>query len=239
MSKYDEIKQAAYEANIKIPANHLAIYTWGNVSALDKSAGVFAIKPSGVPYDELTPDSMVVIDLDGKRVEGKLNPSSDTPTHAVIYKKFAAERGCAVGGIIHTHSTAAVAWSQAVRDVPLLGTTHADHQQTCIPCTPYLSREAVESNYELETGLLIVKCFEERGFNPSEVNMVLCGGHGPFAWGADAEKAVYNGTVLEEICKMALYTKILNPDPDLALPDYIVQKHYDRKHGPNAYYGQK
>lgn len=242
MSKYDELKNRAYEANMKIPENHLALYTWGNVSAFDKSEGVFAIKPSGVPYGQLTPDSMVIVDIDGKKAEGSLNPSSDTPTHAVLYKKFAVEKNAALGGIIHTHSTAAVAWAQAASSVPVLGTTHADHLQKAVPCAPYLSRQAVESDYETETGLSIVRYFEENGLNPAEVNMVLCAGHGPFAWGATAEKAVYNGTVLEEICRMALYTKLIRPFDTAAeavLPDYIIQKHYERKHGPNAYYGQK
>lgn len=235
---YESIRQQAYEANMKIPANHLALYTWGNVSAFDKSAGVFAIKPSGVPYEELTPESMVIIDIEGNKVDGKLNPSSDTPTHAILYKEFGMNNNAEIGGIIHTHSTFAVSWAQALRDVPLFGTTHADHLQKCIPCTPYLTKEAVEINYELETGLQIIKLFKEKNLNPSEINMVLCGGHGPFAWGKNADKAVYNGTVLEEICKMALNTLAINPAAT-PLPDYIVNKHYERKHGPNAYYGQK
>lgn len=235
---FESLRNEAYEANMQIPANHLALYTWGNVSAFDKAAGVFAIKPSGVPYPELTPESMVIVDLDGNKVDGKLNPSSDTPTHAILYKEWAVGQNAEVGGIIHTHSTFAVSWAQALRDVPLFGTTHADHLQKCIPCTPYLTKEAVESQYELETGLQIIKNFKERNFNPSEVNMVLCGGHGPFAWGKNADKAVYNGTVLEEICKMALNTLNVNPSAT-PLPDYIVNKHYERKHGPNAYYGQR
>ena len=235
--EYESLRQQAYEANMKIPENHLALYTWGNVSAFDKDKVVFAIKPSGVPYPELTPESMVIIDLEGKKVDGNLNPSSDTPTHAILYKMFGMEQGADIGGIIHTHSTYAVSWAQAVLPVPLFGTTHADHIQKAVPCTPYLSKEAVESDYEKETGLLIVKHFAELGLNPSEINMVLCGGHGPFAWGKTAEKAVYNGTVLEEICKMALNTLALNPQAT-PLPDYIVNKHYMRKHGPNAYYGQ-
>ena len=242
---YESLRNEAYEANMKIPENHLALYTWGNVSAFDKDKGVFAIKPSGVPYPDLTPESMVIIDLDGKKVDGSMNPSSDTPTHAVLYKKFGMEQGAEIGGIIHTHSTYAVSWAQAVRSVPLFGTTHADHIQKAVPCTPYLSKEAVESDYEKETGLLIVKHFTDLGLNPNEINMVLCGGHGPFAWGKNgndavhnADKAVYNGTVLEEICKMALNTLTLNPN-QAPLPDYIVNKHYMRKHGPNAYYGQK
>ena len=235
---YETIRQQAYEANMKIPENHLALYTWGYVSAFDKDKCVFAIKPSGVPYPDLTPQSMVIIDIEGNKVDGSLNPSSDTPTHAILYKKFAVEKNAEVGGIIHTHSTFAVSWAQAVKDVPLFGTTHADHIQTSVPCTPYLTKQAVETNYELETGKQIIKLFEDRGLNPSEVNMILCGGHGPFAWGKNADKAVYNGTVLEEICKMALNTLLLNPKAK-TLPDYIINKHYMRKHGPNAYYGQK
>lgn len=235
--KYEDIRIQAYKANMKIPENHLALYTWGNVSSFDKEKGVFAIKPSGVPYSELTPESMIIVDIEGKKVDGTLNPSSDTPTHAVLYKEFAINQNAQIGGIIHTHSTYAVSWAQALKDVPLLGTTHADHIQTCVPCTSYLSKNAVESNYEYETGKQILKLFEERKLNPSEVNMVLCGGHGPFCWGKNAEKAVYNATVLEEICKMALNTFLINPNAT-SLPEYIVNKHYERKHGPNAYYGQ-
>ena len=235
---YETLRNQAYEANIKIPENHLALYTWGNVSAFDKDKGVFAIKPSGVPYPELTPESMVIIDLDGKKVDGSLNPSSDTPTHAVLYKEFAMNQGGDVGGIIHTHSTCAVAWAQAVRSVPLFGTTHADHIQKSVPCTPYLSKEAVERDYEKETGLLIVKHFAELGLNPSEVNMVLCGGHGPFAWGKDAAEAVHNAVVLEECAKMAHYTEVINPDVK-PIPQVLLDKHFLRKHGANAYYGQK
>lgn len=237
-SIYQSLKEEAYEANMQIPAQHLALYTWGNVSAFDPAKGVFAIKPSGVPYPELTPDSMVVLDLEGKKVEGDMNPSSDTPTHIVLYKEFAVNGGAKIGGIIHTHSTAAVSWAQAVRDVPLFGTTHADHIQVAVPCTPYLSKEMVEKDYEKETGNLIVKHFREHNLNPDEVTMVLCGGHGPFAWGSTADKAVYNAAVLEEVSKMALNTLLINPDA-APLPEYIVNKHYMRKHGPNAYYGQK
>ena len=235
---YQSLKEEAYEANMEIPKHDLAVYTWGNVSAFDAGKSVFAIKPSGVPYSELTSDAMVVVDLDGKIVEGKLRPSSDTQTHIVLYKEFAVKGGCKVGGIIHTHSPAAVGWAQAMRAVPLFGTTHADHIQTEIPCTPYLSKEAVERDYEKETGTLIVEHFKQHGYNPAETNMVLVGGHGPFAWGSDAAKAVYNGVVLEEVCKMALNTILVNSGA-MQLPDYIVNKHYMRKHGPDAYYGQQ
>ncbi len=237
MSKYQTIKEQAYEANMQIPAQHLALYTWGNVSAFDKAAGVFAIKPSGVPYPELTADSMVIVDLDGKVVEGNLRPSSDTPTHVVLYKEFAVNDSANINGIIHTHSTYAVSWAQAVRPVPLFGTTHADHIQTEVPCTPYLSEEAVKNDYERETGNLIVSHFRNLHLNPNEVNMVLVGGHGPFAWGATADKAVYNAAVLEEVSHMALNTVMIQPGAT-TLPAYIIDKHYQRKHGPNAYYGQ-
>lgn len=238
MSKYSELKQQAYEANMQIPAQHLALYTWGNVSAFDKDAAVFAIKPSGVPYSELSAESMVVVDVEGTVVEGTLRPSSDTPTHAALYKEFALAGGAKIGGIIHTHSTFAVSWAQAVREIPLFGTTHADHIQTAVPCTPYLSRESVQNDYEKETGNIIVSHFRNRKLNPEEVTMVLVGGHGPFAWGDTAEKAVYNAAVLEEVAHMAMNTLQIRPEQK-PLPDYIIEKHYSRKHGPNAYYGQK
>lgn len=236
--KYEDLRTQCYLANMEIPKNNLALYTWGNVSAFDKDKCVFAIKPSGVPYSELSAEKMVVVDVEGNIVDGNLNPSSDTPTHAILYKKFGLEMKAELGGIIHTHSTYAVSWAQAVKAIPLFGTTHADHIQKEVPCTPYLSKKAVEEDYEKETGLLIVKHFLENKLNPNEVNMVLCGGHGPFAWGKDAAKAVYNGTVLEEIAKMALNTILISKEAQ-TLPNYIVDKHYLRKHGPDAYYGQK
>ena len=238
MSIYKSLKEEAWAANREIPERGLALYTWGNVSAFDPAGSVFAIKPSGVPYPDLKVDDMVVIDLEGKTVEGKLNPSSDTPTHLVLYKEFAVGGGLPIRGIMHTHSTYAVSWAQACLPIPLFGTTHADHIQTSVPCTPYLSKEAVEKNYELETGNLIVDFFKKETLNAAEVSMVLVGGHGPFVWGSNAEKAVYNGAVLEEIARMATLTLHIRPD-STPLPDYIVNKHYLRKHGPNAYYGQK
>jgi L-ribulose-5-phosphate 4-epimerase len=208
------------------------------VSAFDPTRSVFAIKPSGVPYTDLKIEDMVVVDLDGKTVEGKLNPSSDTPTHLVLYREFAVNGGVPVHGIMHTHSTYAVSWAQACMPIPLFGTTHADHIQISVPCTPYLSKEAVESNYELETGKLIADFFRRESLNAAEVTMVLVGGHGPFVWGSSAEKAVYNGAVLEEVARMAALTLHIRPD-STPLPEYIVNKHYLRKHGLNAYYGQK
>lgn len=237
-SAYQTLKEAAYEANMQIPAQHLAIYTWGNVSSFDAAKGVFAIKPSGVAYPELTVDSMVIVDLDGKSVEGDLNPSSDTLTHCVLYKAWAVNGGANIGGIVHTHSPYAVAWAQSQRPIPLFGTTHADHIQTPVPCTPYITKEALTRNYELETGNLIVKHFADEGLNPAETTMVLVAGHGPFTWGASADKAVYNAAVLEEVAKMALATVQIQPAAT-QLPAYIIDKHYQRKHGPNAYYGQR
>lgn len=237
MSKYKTLKEEAFEANMQIPEQHLALYTWGNVSAFDPDQAVFAIKPSGVPYPELTADSMVIVDLEGNVVEGNLRPSSDTPTHAVLYKEFAVNDKANLKGIIHTHSTYAVSWAQALKSVPLFGTTHADHIQTQVPCTPYLSKEAVEKDYEKETGNLIVSHFKSLNLNPDEVNMVLVGGHGPFCWGTSAAKSVYNAAVLEEVSHMAMNTLLINPQSE-PLADYIIQKHYLRKHGPNAYYGQ-
>ncbi|QTQ11036.1 L-ribulose-5-phosphate 4-epimerase AraD [Treponema parvum] len=236
-SIYQSLKEEAFEANMQIPAQHLAIYTWGNVSAFDKSKGVFAIKPSGVPYPELSVENMVVVDLDGKKIEGSLNPSSDTLTHCVLYREFVVKDGIEMRGIVHTHSTYAVGWAQSMRPIPLFGTTHADHIQTEIPCTPYLSEEMVKKNYELETGNAIVQHFRSLKYNPAEVNMVLVGGHGPFTWGKTPYYAVYNAAVLEEVSKMASITLQVNPGAT-PLPKYIIDKHYLRKHGPNAYYGQ-
>ena len=233
MDAYKTLREEAFEANIEIKKQNLAIYTWGNVSAFDPARGVFAIKPSGVPYDKLTPESMVLVDLDGKIVDGKLNPSSDTKTHQVLYRDFAG-----IKGITHTHSPYAVAWAQAKKPVPVYGTTHADHGTEEIPCTEFMSPEAVKNDYELETGNLIVKTFRDKNLNPAHVTMVLAAGHGPFTWGGSAAQSVYHGAVLEEICKMALFTLTIDP---LAkpLPEHIVRKHWERKHGPDAYYGQR
>ncbi len=230
MSLYKALKEEAYLANMEIPKHNLAIFTWGNVSAIDRQAGVFAIKPSGVPYDKLKEADLVVVDLEGKTVDGKLRPSSDMETHRILYRAFEG-----IGGITHTHAPHAVGWAQAGRDVPILGTTHADHTHLAIPCTPMMGRDQVEGDYELETGLLITKLFADK--NPLEQPMVLVAGHGPFTWGKDAQESVYNAVVLEEICKMALYTVTINSQVD-ELPLYLRQKHYNRKHGPQAYYGQ-
>jgi len=232
VSDYRTLREEAFEANLEIPKRGLAIYTWGNVSAFDSAAGVFAIKPSGVTYETLTADSVVVVDLDGKTVWGKLRPSSDTETHRILYRCFSG-----IGGVTHTHSTFATAWAQAGRDVPVYGTTHADHGAQEIPCTGFLSKEAVESGYERETGSLIVETFKMRNKNPAFMQMALVAGHGPFTWGANAAQSVYHAAVLEEVCKMAYITLQINPAVSV-LPDYITGKHWERKHGPGAYYGQ-
>ena len=233
MDTYKFLREEAFEANLEIKKQNLAIYTWGNVSAFDPDRGVFAIKPSGVPYDKLSPESMVIVDLEGRVVAGSLNPSSDTKTHQVLYREFSGIRG-----ITHTHSPYAVAWAQAKKPVPVYGTTHADHGTEAVPCTEFMSEEAVKNNYELETGNLIVETFKKGGLNPAYVNMVLVAGHGPFTWGKDAAQSVYHGAVLEEVCKMALLTLHLDPEVK-PLPDHIIRKHWERKHGPGAYYGQK
>jgi len=226
---YEQLKQECFDANLELPKLDLVIYNFGNVSAVDREHGVFAIKPSGVPYDELKADDMVIVCLEtGKVVEGTMRPSSDTNTHLVLYRNYPT-----IGGVCHTHSTYAVGWAQAARPVPIYGTTHADHLATDIPCTEFMTDEAIQRDYETETGNQIVNC----NLNPSEIEMVLVAGHGPFTWGKNAAKAVYNAKVLEELCKMALITEQANPQAK-RLKDTLIAKHYFRKHGANAYYGQ-
>ena len=230
---YKTLKEEAWEANMEIPRQGLAIHTWGNVSAYDPEKGVFAIKPSGVLYKNLNVDSMVVVDLDGKVAEGSLNPSSDTETHRVLYREFSGIRG-----ITHTHSPYATGWAQARKAVPVYGTTHADQGAEDIPCTSLMDAEAVKNNYEFETGNLIVNVFRKQKKDPANMPMVLVSGHGPFTWGKTAAQSVCNSAILEEICKMAMFTVMIDPEA-LPLPDYLIRKHWERKHGPNAYYGQK
>jgi L-ribulose-5-phosphate 4-epimerase len=233
MYPFQTLRDEAFEANLEIPRRGLAMYTWGNVSAFDPEKGVFAIKPSGVAYDDLKPADLVVVDLDGKVVDGALRPSSDTKTHQVLYREFPG-----ILGITHTHSTYAVAWAQAKRGVPVFGTTHADHGAETVPCTEFMSPEAVQRDYELETGNLIVQTFRQGSIDPLHMAMVLVAGHGPFTWGDSAAKSVYHAAVLEEVCKMAYLTLTLNPQTP-SLPEHIIRKHWERKHGAGAYYGQK
>lgn len=227
----EQLKQEVFEANMQLPKYRLVTFTWGNVSGIDRSLGLFVIKPSGVEYDSLTPESMVVVDLEGNVVEGKYRPSSDTATHLELYKAFPK-----IGGIVHTHSPWATSWAQAGRAIPCYGTTHADYIYGEVPCVRNLTKEEIEENYERNTGLLIAEYFKKRDY--LAVPAVLCKNHGPFTWGADAHEAVHNAVVLEEVAKMALRCEQINPRV-LPAPQVLQDKHYFRKHGANAYYGQK
>ena len=232
MTDYRKIKKLAYEANMQLPELELVLFTFGNASAVDRERGVFAIKPSGVPYKQLKEEHMVVVDFNNNILEGNMRPSSDTKTHAVLYKYWES-----IGGIVHTHSTYGTAWAQSQRDVPIFGTTHADHLTTDIPCVPPMSDEMIKGDYELETGFQILNYFQEKNYSPTEVEMVLVGNHAPFTWGKTVEKAVYNSAVLEEVARMAYLTLQINPNAP-RLKDTLIQKHYERKNGKNAYYGQ-
>lgn len=233
MSDFKELKEVCYEANMQLPDLDLVIYTFGNVSAADHDRGVFAIKPSGVPYAVLKPEDIVVLDFENEVIEGAMRPSSDTRTHAFLYKKWPA-----IGGISHTHSTYSVAWAQAQMDIPIFGTTHADHLTNDIPCAPPMKDEFIEGDYEHMTGHQILDCFADKNLDYREVEMVLIGNHGPFTWGKDPAKAVYNSKVLEELARMAYLTLQINPKAP-RLKESLIRKHYDRKHGSNAYYGQE
>ena len=226
-----ELKKQVYEANMQLPRHGLVTFTWGNVSGIDRELGLVVIKPSGVEYDKLTPDDMVVMDLMGNKTEGTLNPSSDTKTHLALYRRFPQ-----IGGVVHTHSTWATSWAQAGRDIPCYGTTHADYIYGSIPCARNLTAQELE-DYEENTGVLIADLFENRGIEPMAVPGVLCKNHGPFTWGTDADNAVHNAVVLEEVAKMAALCELINPRAGEA-PKCLQDKHYMRKHGPNAYYGQ-
>ena len=225
----DELKQQVYEANMELPAKGLVTYTWGNVSGIDRERGLFVIKPSGVEYEKLTPDMLVVVDLNGEKVEGDLNPSSDTPTHVELYKVFPE-----VGGIVHTHSPWATSWAQAGRSIPCYGTTHADYFFGDIPCARALTADEINGEYEKNTGIVIAETFKDK--NPVYVPGVLCTNHGPFSWGADAAEAVHNAVVMEEVAKMAYSCEHLKKDIEEA-PQVLQDKHFFRKHGENAYYG--
>lgn len=226
----EELKQIVYEANMELSRRGLITYTWGNVSGIDREKGLFVIKPSGVDYDKLKASDMVVMDLDGNKVEGDMNPSSDTPTHVELYKAFKE-----IGGIVHTHSPHAAAWAQAGRALPCYGTTHADYFYGEIPCARNLTAQEIEEGYEMNTGKVIIETFE--GKNPVYIPAVLCKNHGPFTWGRDAAEAVHNAVVLEEVAKMNFMTEMLAPQVEPA-PQWLQDKHFMRKHGPNAYYGQ-
>lgn len=231
-SKYTKLKQECYEANLALNALNLVVYTFGNVSAVDRKNTVFAIKPSGVAYEVLRPEDIVIVDFDNNIVEGNMRPSSDTKTHAYLYKNWSD-----IGGIAHTHATYSVAWAQAQLDIPILGTTHADHLTSDIPCAPPMTDSLIEGDYEHNTAIQILDCFKERQLSYQDVEMVLIGSHGPFTWGGNAAKAVYNSKVLEVIAEMAFLTRQINPNVP-GLKGALIKKHYDRKHGANSYYGQ-
>ncbi|SHO56474.1 L-ribulose-5-phosphate 4-epimerase [Vibrio quintilis] len=228
---YSELKEKVLEANLKLPRHGLVTFTWGNVSEIDRASGILAIKPSGVEYDQMTANDIVIVDLDGELVDGRLNPSSDTATHIEIYKAFPE-----VGGVVHTHSRNATIWAQAGLDIPALGTTHADYFYGDIPCTRRLAKNEITQDYEKNTGLVIVEEFALRHINPMSVPSVIVAGHAPFSWGKDAGDAVHNAVVLEEVAAMAIATRSLNSG--IKIQQELSDKHYLRKHGANAYYGQ-
>ena len=234
----EELKAKVCKANLDLVRHGLVIFTWGNVSAIDRESGLVVIKPSGVSYDNMKPEDMVVVDLDGKVVEGDLRPSSDTPTHLVLYKAFPN-----IGGVVHTHSTYATAWAQAGLDIPSIGTTHADYFHDDIPCTRDMKKSEVFGEYEKETGNVIVERF--KGMNPDDTPAVLVRNHGPFTWGTDADNAVHNAVVLEQVAKMGFVSMTLNlttldiVNHKPSMNKLLIEKHYSRKHGPGAYYGQK
>ena len=228
----EQLKQEVYEANMLLPKYHLVTFTWGNVSGIDREKGLFVIKPSGVDYDKLTPDSMVVVNLEGEVVEGDYRPSSDTPTHVVLYNRFQE-----IGGVVHTHSPWATSWAQAGRGIPCYGTTHADYLYGQVPCVRTLTKEEIETAYEKNTGVLIADEFERLAVDYLATPAVLCKNHGPFTWGKDAKEAVHNAVVLEEVAKMAARCEQIDPKVNPA-PQELQDNHYYRKHGKNAYYGQ-
>jgi L-ribulose-5-phosphate 4-epimerase len=232
MKQFEKIKQEAYYANMQLPKLGLVLFTFGNVSVADRELNVFAIKPSGIPYDELSPEKMVIVDFNGDIIAGSLRPSSDTKTHAVLYKEWEH-----INSIVHTHSTYATAWAQSQRAIPIYGTTHADHLTIDIPCAAPMHDEMIEGNYEFQTGYQIMQHFQEMGLSYQEVEMVLVGNHAPFTWGKTASKAVYNAAVLEELARMAYLTEQINNNAP-RLKESLIKKHFERKHGPSAYYGQ-
>ncbi len=230
---YKEIKEQCHKANMQLPKLNLVIYTFGNVSVVDRDKCCFAIKPSGIPYQELKVQDIVIVNFENNIIEGSLRPSSDTKTHAYLYKTWQS-----IGAIVHTHSTYSVAWAQAQMDIPIFGTTHADHLVSDIPCAPPMKNRLIEGDYEHNAGIQITDCLQTRNLDPSEVEMVLVGNHGSFTWGKDADKAVYNSRVLEELAKMAYLTLQINPEAP-KLKNSLINKHYLRKHGPDSYYDQE
>jgi L-ribulose-5-phosphate 4-epimerase len=232
MGHFRDLRREAFVANMQLPALGLVFFTFGNVSVADRKKGVFAIKPSGIPYENLSPGKMVVLDFEGQVVAGSYKPSSDTKTHAVLYKNWPH-----IGSIVHTHSTYATAWAQAQREIPVYGTTHADHLTVPIPCAPPMSDQMIQGDYEYETGFQIIHHFQDKKLNYEDVEMILVGNHGPFSWGVNAKKAVYHAAVLEEIAKMAWITESINPKAP-CLKTSLINKHFERKHGPDSYYGQ-
>jgi L-ribulose-5-phosphate 4-epimerase len=228
----ERLKKEVLEANLQLPKHNLVTFTWGNVSGIDREQNLVVIKPSGVPYEELSIEDLVIVDLEGRIVEGDLRPSSDTPTHLALYRAFPL-----IGGVVHTHSPWATTWAQAGRSIPAFGTTHADYFYGEIPCTREMAKEEIERAYELETGNVIIETFEEEGLDPLAIPGVLVFNHAPFSWGKTANQAVHNAVVLEEIAKMAFHTYQLNPTIN-PIQQFLLDKHYLRKHGANAYYGQ-
>lgn len=232
----EQLKQDVYRANMQLKEFGLVVLTWGNVSAIDRETGLVVIKPSGVPYDTMKAEDMVVVDLDGNIVEGTLNPSSDTPTHLELYRNFES-----IGAVVHTHSSWATSFAQAGREIKAYGTTHADFANRSVPCTRGLTKAEVEGEYELNTGKVIVECFKNESINPDDCPAVLIHRHGPFCWGKNCFKAVENALILEEVAKMALRTEQIAAveQKQVGIEDYLLAKHYNRKHGKNAYYGQR
>jgi len=233
MKQFKSLKKECLKANQQLPSLGLVLFTFGNVSVADHKQKVFAIKPSGVPYPELTSESMVIVDFDGHILDGKLRPSSDTKTHAFLYKNWSK-----IGSIVHTHSTFATAWAQAQREIPIYGTTHADHLTEAVPCAPPMSDEMIKGDYETETGNQIISYFIEKKLDYQDIEMILIGNHAPFTWGKNSQKALYNAAVLEEIARMAWLTEQINPTSPL-LKEALIKKHFERKHGPDSYYGQQ
>jgi L-ribulose-5-phosphate 4-epimerase len=230
---YEQLKKLVCDANLELKRQKLVIYSWGNVSGIDREKNIVAIKPSGVAYEELTPEKIVLVDLAGKVVEGSLNPSSDTPTHLELYRNFET-----IGGICHTHSPAATAWAQAHRPIPCLGTTHADYFYGTIPVTSQMTADEINTDFELNTGKVIARCFKDKRIDPMQVSAVVVASHGPFTWGKNPAEAVEASVVLEQIAQMAIETLLLNPKSS-EIPKALLDKHFLRKHGKDAYYGQK